>query len=207
MTMKLRVVLGIVSVVVLVATFPAERSAGRRRLEQATFAGGCFWCMQPPFDKLKGVVSTTAGYTGGHKKNPSYEEVSRGGTGHAEAVRVVYDPEKIGYDKLLEVFWHNIDPITPNQQFCDRGTQYRSAIFYHDETQEQLAEESKKRLEESGQFRARVVTEIVAASEFYPAEEYHQAYYQKNPLQYQEYRYRCGRDQRLRELWGTNAKE
>jgi|SRR2546430_6699113 len=199
--MNLTVIL--VSFVLLLATSPAGHSAGRRRLEKATFAGGCFWCMEPPFDKLRGVVSTIAGYTGGHKKNPTYEQVSRGLTGHAEAVQVVYDPDKVSYSQLLEVFWHNIDPTTPNQQFCDHGSQYRSAIFYHDETQKQLAEESKKMLEKSGRFRSGIVTEITAASEFYRAEDYHQDYYINNPLRYQEYRHRCGRDQRLRQLWGA----
>jgi peptide-methionine (S)-S-oxide reductase len=178
-----------------------------RRTETATFAGGCFWCMEPPFDKLKGVRSTTSGYIGGRLKNPTYEAVSRGGTGHAEAVQVVFEPDKISYAQLLEVFWRNIDPTTPNRQFCDAGSQYRSAIFYHDETQKQLAETSKKSLLSSGRFRSAIVTEIVPASEFYRAEEYHQDYYVKNPLPYQEYRYRCGRDQRLRELWGPDAKQ
>ena len=177
------------------------------RTETATFAGGCFWCMEPPFDKLKGVRSTTSGYIGGRLKNPTYDAVSRGGTGHAEAVQIVFEPEKISYTQLLEVFWRNIDPTTPDRQFCDRGTQYRSAIFYHSETQKQLAQESKKALLQSGRFRSKIVTEIVPASEFYRAEEYHQDYYVKNPLQYQEYRFRCGRDQRLGELWGTNTKK
>jgi peptide-methionine (S)-S-oxide reductase len=162
--------------------------------------------MEPPFDKLKGVKSTTSGYTDGQTKNPTYEQVSRGGTGHAEAVRVEFDPEKISYSQLLEVFWHNVDPTTPNQQFCDQGSQYRSAIFYHDETQKRLAEESKKALQQSGVVRARIVTEIRPVSEFYPAEEYHQDYYIKNPLPYQEYRYRCGRDRRLKEIWGSGPK-
>jgi peptide-methionine (S)-S-oxide reductase len=163
--------------------------------------------MEPPFDKLKGVRSTTSGYIGGRLKNPTYEAVSRGGTGHAEAVQVLFEPDKISYTQLLEVFWQNIDPTAPNRQFCDVGSQYRSAIFYHDETQKQLAQESRNALVKSGRFRTDIVTEIVPASEFYRAEEYHQDYYVKNPLQYQEYRYRCGRDQRLRELWGTAAKK
>jgi peptide-methionine (S)-S-oxide reductase len=195
------VLLGILSVVsVILVSAP-------RRTETATFAGGCFWCMEPPFDKLKGVRSTTSGYIGGRLKNPTYEAVSRGGTGHAEAVQVLFEPDKISYAQLLEVFWRNIDPTTPDRQFCDRGTQYRSAIFYHDETQKQLAEQSKDALVKSGRFRTAVVTEIVPASEFYRAEEYHQDYYVKNPVQYQEYRFRCGRDQRLRELWGPDAKQ
>jgi peptide-methionine (S)-S-oxide reductase len=177
-------------------------SGGGRRLETATFAGGCFWCMEPPFDALDGVLSTTSGYTGGRMPNPTYEQVSAGGTGHAESVQVLYDPGKVSFETLLRVFWTNVDPITPNRQFCDIGEQYRSAIFYHDETQKRLAEQSKLELERSGRLRAAIVTEIVPAGPFYPAEEYHQDYYQKNPLRYKFYRYNCGRDQRLRELWG-----
>ena len=158
--------------------------------------------MEHPFDQLEGVISVTPGYTGGQKKNPTYEEVSAGGTGHAESVQIVYDPEKISYAKLLEVFWRNIDPTTPDRQFCDVGNQYRSAIFYHDDAQKRLAEESKKALEDSGRLKGKVFTEIVPASEFYPAEEYHQHYYLKNPIRYKFYRFNCGRDQRLRELWG-----
>jgi peptide-methionine (S)-S-oxide reductase len=168
----------------------------------ATFAGGCFWCMEPPYDELDGVISTASGYTGGHKHNPTYEEVSAGTTGHAEAVQVVYDPQRITYERLLEVFWRNIDPVTANAQFCDHGTQYRSAIFTHDAAQRRLAEEAKRALEASGRFKAPIVTEIVAAGTFYPAEEYHQDYYKKNPIRYKFYRTGCGRDQRLAELWG-----
>jgi peptide-methionine (S)-S-oxide reductase len=182
----------------------ASQNNGSAATAKATFAGGCFWCMEPPFDKLDGVISTISGYTGGKKKNPTYEEVSAGNTGHAEAVQVTYDPKKITYEKLLDVFWHNIDPLTPNRQFCDTGSQYRTAIFYYDETQKRLAEESKKAL--SKHFKERIVTEIVPASEFYPAEEYHQDYYIKNPLRYKFYRYNCGRDQRLEALWGAAAK-
>lgn len=170
-------------------------------LEKATFAGGCFWCMEHAFDQVEGVVSVTSGYTGGGKKNPTYEEVSTGGTGHAESVQIVYDPEKIDYSKLLDIFWRNIDPTTPNRQFCDIGAQYRTAIFYHDENQRRLAEESKKKLE-SGPLRGKLVTEIAPASEFYPAEEYHQKYYRKNPVRYELYHSGCGRDQRLKEIWG-----
>lgn len=179
-----------------------DQGPGEGKLEKATFAGGCFWCMVHPFDQLQGVISVTSGYTGGHKDKPTYEEVSGGKTGHAESVQVVYDPEKIDYSKLLDVFWHNIDPTTPNRQFCDVGNQYRSAIFYHSEEQKRLAEESKKALEESGRFKTPIVTEIVPASQFWPAEEYHQNYYSKNPIRYKFYRYNCGRDQRLREIWG-----
>lgn len=172
--------------------------------EKATFAGGCFWCMEPPYDKLDGVISTTSGYTGGHKKNPTYREVSAGVTGHTEAILIVYDPGKISYDKLLEVFWRNIDPTVQNRQFCDVGTQYRTAIFYHDEAQKEHAEKSKKEVKESGRFAGPVFTEITPASEFYVAEDYHQDYYKKNPLRYKFYRYNCGRDRRLKELWGTD---
>jgi len=172
---------------------------------KATFAGGCFWCMQPPFEKLPGVLSTTVGYTGGHTKNPSYEEVSAGGTGHAESVQIVYDPRKITYEQLLDVFWHNIDPLTRDAQFCDHGHQYRSAIFVHDDAQRRLAEESKRRLEESKRFDRPIVTEIVAATDFYPAEEYHQRYHEKNPVRYKVYRWNCGRDQRLKAVWGDAA--
>ena len=175
------------------------------RLETATFAGGCFWCMEAPFDKLPGVVSVTAGYTGGQVKNPTYEQVSAGTTGHAESVRIVYDLQKIGYKQLLDIFWHNIDPTVKNRQFCDVGNQYRSAIFYHTDEQYRLAEESKKELEDNKPFKGPIVTDIVPASEFYPAEEYHQHYYKKNPLRYRYYRYGCGRDQRLKELWGDLA--
>jgi peptide-methionine (S)-S-oxide reductase len=171
----------------------------------ATFAGGCFWCMEGPFEKLPGVKSVTSGYTGGQKKNPTYEEVSSGGTGHAESVQIVYDPALITYEQLLDVFWHNIDPLTANAQFCDHGTQYRSAIYYHDEAQHLAALASKQKLQASGQLRGPIVTEITAASTFYPAEEYHQDYYKKNPVRYNFYRSGCGRDRRLKDLWGDQA--
>ena len=174
-------------------------------LEKATFAGGCFWCMEHPFDEIPGVVSVTSGYTGGQKKNPTYEEVSAGGTGHAESVQIIYDPAKVSYEKLLKVFWHNIDPIAKDRQFCDSGHQYRSAIFYHNEEQHRLALQSKTELEKNKTFKEPVVTEIVPAIEFYPAENYHQHYYKKNPIRYKYYRFSCGRDQRLKELWGDAA--
>jgi len=180
------------------------KGVGHPNQEKATFAGGCFWCMEHPFDELEGVISVTAGYTGGQKKDPTYEEVSSGTTGHAESVQIIYDPGKIAYAKLLGVFWRNIDPTVENRQFCDTGTQYRSAIFYHNEEQKRLAEESKKMVEKSGRFKSPLYTEIVSASQFYPAEEYHQHYYKKNPVRYKFYRYNCGRDERLRELWGSN---
>jgi len=186
------------------APAPAPGAAAGQ-LQKATFAGGCFWCMEHPFDELPGVVSVTSGYTGGQKKNPTYEEVSAGGTGHAESVQVVYDPAKIGYAKLLERYWHNIDPTAKDRQFCDTGHQYRSAIFYHTEEQHRLALQSKQALEQSKPFKGSIVTEVVPASEFYPAEDYHQHYYKKNPIRYKYYRTRCGRDNRLKELWGDRA--
>jgi peptide-methionine (S)-S-oxide reductase len=200
--------IGLFLIFALLAGTPGSAGAAGRptpghRPETATFAGGCFWCMQPPFDKLSGVISTTAGYTGGRKKNPTYEEVSAGGTGHAESVEIIYDPAKISYEKLLDVFWHNIDPTTRDRQFCDVGNQYRTAIFYHDEKQKKLAEESRRVLEKTKPFKAPIVTEITRATVFYPAEEYHQKYYVKNPVRYKFYRYNCGRDQRLRGLWGS----
>ncbi|MGI9303939.1 MAG: peptide-methionine (S)-S-oxide reductase MsrA [Gammaproteobacteria bacterium] len=169
----------------------------------ATFAGGCFWCMEPPFDKLDGVVSTTSGYTGGSEKNPSYRQVSAGRTGHTEAVQIVYDPKKVTYEELLQVFWRNIDPTTADRQFCDTGSQYRTGVFYHDETQQRLAEESKHEVEKDKPFAEPVVTEVTAATAFYAAEDYHQDYYLKNPVRYKFYRFSCGRDQRLEELWGS----
>lgn len=172
---------------------------------RATFAGGCFWCMEPPFDKLEGVLGTTVGYTGGHKENPTYEEVSSGSTGHAEAVEILYDPQKVSYQRLLEVFWRNIDPTVKDRQFCDVGSQYRTAIFYHDEEQRRLAEQSLESLRQSGRFE-RVFTEIRPASTFWPAEDYHQDYYRKNPIRYKLYRMGCGRDQRLKELWDSSGK-
>jgi peptide-methionine (S)-S-oxide reductase len=177
-----------------------------QKLETATFAGGCFWCMEAPFDKLPGVVSVTVGYTGGHVRNPTYEQVSAGGTGHAEAVRIVFDPAKVRYDRLLEIFWRNIDPTVKDRQFCDEGHQYRSAIFYHSEDQRARALRSMSLLEKNKPFAAPIVTEIVSAGQFYPAEEYHQHYYQKNPIRYAYYRAACGRDRRLKELWGNSAE-
>jgi peptide-methionine (S)-S-oxide reductase len=184
--------------------YAAERDGKGTETAKATFAGGCFWSVERFFDKVDGVVSTTSGYTGGSKKNPTYEEVSSGRTGHAESVEVVYDPKKVSYEKLLDAFWHNIDPFTLNAQFCDTGNEYRTAIFYHDETQKRLAEKSKKTLQDS--FKRPIVTEIVAAAQFYPAEDYHQDFYLKNPTRYEMYRIGCGRDRRLAELWGSQRK-
>ena len=171
----------------------------------ATFAGGCFWCMEPPYDKLPGVTATISGYTGGRKVNPTYEEVGSGLTGHTEAVQVVYDPAKVTYEKLLEVFWVNIDPTVKDRQFCDGGSQYRTGIFFHDEAQRKAAEASKAAIEKSKPFKEPIVTPIEMASAFYPAEDYHQDYYKKNPVKYQLYRSGCGRDARLKQLWGDRA--
>jgi peptide-methionine (S)-S-oxide reductase len=184
-------------------TLRSRSAPAAEPLAKATFAGGCFWCMQPPFDKTPGVVSTAAGYTGGTARNPSYEEVSGGGTGHAESVEVTYDPRKVTYETLLDVYWHNVDPFDTTGQFCDHGTQYRTAIFTHDETQRRLAEESKKALEK--RFSRPIATQVVPAAEFWAAEGYHQQYYLKNPLRYKIYRLGCGRDHRLEEIWGKAA--
>ncbi len=180
----------------------AKPGTDGRTLAKATFAGGCFWCMEEALDKVPGVVSTTSGYSGGRTKHPTYEDVSAGGTGHAEAVEILYDPATVTYAAILDVFWRNIDPTTPDRQFCDRGNQYRAAIFYHDETQKRLAEGSKNALAQSKSFTDTIATEIVPAAAFYPAEEYHQNFYEKNPIQYRVYKYNCGRAQRLQELWG-----
>ena len=170
--------------------------------ETAIFAGGCFWCLESDLDKVPGVVRTLSGYSNGHKNNPSYRQVSAGGTGHAEVVQVVYDATRVSYKQLLDVFWRNIDPTVEDRQFCDRGDQYRSGIFYLNEQQRKLAVESKTALEKSKPFKAGIVTEITRAGTFYPAEDYHQDYYKKNPLRYKYYRFSCGRDKRLEELWG-----
>jgi peptide-methionine (S)-S-oxide reductase len=198
--MKLNTILAAALLVGSLNIFAADS-----KTEIATFAGGCFWCMEPPFDKLDGVISTTSGYTGGHQANPTYKQVSAGSTGHAEAIQIEYDPEKVSYEELLAVFWNNIDPTTANSQFCDHGSQYRSGIFYHNDAQKNAAEKSLNKLNQTKSFDEPVVTEITAASTFYPAEEYHQDYYQKNLLRYKYYRFACGRDQRLEELWGTST--
>lgn len=177
-----------------------ERSDGQA---VATFAGGCFWCMEPPFDALDGVLSTTSGYTDGRTPNPTYEQVSSGRTGHTEAVQVVYDPSKVSFEQLVEVFWKNIDPTDDRGQFCDRGLQYRPTLFYHDEAQREVAERSKAALQKNKPFAADIATPVVAASTFYAAEEYHQDYYLRNPIRYKYYRHSCGRDKRLQELWGS----
>ncbi len=198
-----------IAVAILLLCAAARTSAGQAPQKpvtaKATFAGGCFWCMEAEFEKLPGVASVTSGYTGGSLKNPTYEQVSSGGTGHAESVEVVFDPSKVSYEKLVEVFWENIDPLTENGQFCDRGEQYRSAIFFHDDAQRRIAEESKKRV--ALKLKAKVVTQIVPASVFYPAEEYHQDYSKKNPFRYGLYHKGCGRDALLEQIWGVTPVE
>jgi len=196
-------ILGLLTIAI--STSADETSVtSRNNTSVATFAGGCFWCMEGPFDKLQGVISTTSGYTGGHTKNPTYKQTSTGRTGHTEAVQIVYDPEQVSYGKLLDVFWRNIDPTTPDQQFCDRGSQYRSEIFYHNDEQKQLAESSRATLNKDKPFKEPIVTQISKASIFYAAEDYHQDYYKKNPIRYRYYRHGCGRDKRLEQLWGKS---
>lgn len=171
----------------------------------AIFAGGCFWCMEPPFDAIDGVVSTTSGYIGGMRVNPTYKDVSAGTTGHTEALKIVYDPAKVSYDKLLQVFWRNHDPLTADGQFCDKGSQYRPGVFFASEDEKKRAEAQKAALDQSGRFKAKIVTEITKATTFYEAEVYHQDYYTKNPLRYKYYFTSCGRAKRLKELWGDEA--
>lgn len=182
-----------------------EAAVNDKKYEKATFAGGCFWCMEPPFDKVEGVISTTSGYTGGHVVNPSYHDVSAGKTGHVEAVEVLYDPSRVSYEKLLDVFWHNVDPTQANGQFVDIGQQYRTVIFYHNEEQKRLAEASEAKLQSTGIFGKAIVTEILPAGPFYPAEEYHQDYYLKNSLRYKYYRWGSGRDNFLEKIWGKQG--
>jgi peptide-methionine (S)-S-oxide reductase len=183
---------------------PASTTPEHRAV--ATFAGGCFWCVEADFDKVEGVISTTSGYTGGKEANPTYAQVSAGATSHTEAVEIVYDPAKVSYEKLLDVFWRNHDPLAKDRQFCDKGAQYRAGIFYHNDEQRRLAEATKKQV--AAKFAPRqVLTEITAASPFYKAEDYHQDYYTKNPIRYKYYRLNCGRDQRLEQLWGKSDKQ
>ena len=194
--------LHLILIVLLVA---ATGSAGHAAEQaKAAFAGGCFWCMEEAFEKVDGVVSVESGYMGGQKTNPTYEEVSAGGTGHAESVEVVYDPAKVSYQKLLDHFWKNVDPLTPNAQFCDHGTQYRAAIFYGNDEEKRQAEASRQAVEQSKRFTEPIVTQIVSAAKFYPAEDYHQDFYKKNPARYKFYKYTCGRAQRLEQLWGKS---
>ena len=193
------------TLLVLAALALPAAATAQGATEKATFAGGCFWCMEPPYDAIPGVISTTSGYIGGRTANPTYEQVASGATGHTEAVQVVYDPKKVTYEKLLEVFWVNIDPTVRDRQFCDSGSQYRTGVFYHSEAQRKAAEASKAALEKSKPFKAPIVTPVEMAGTFYPAEGYHQDYYVKNPVRYKFYRNGCGRDARLRELWGDKA--
>jgi methionine-S-sulfoxide reductase len=179
----------------------------KTQLKKATFAGGCFWCMEAPFNHLDGVKSTILGYTNGHTQNPTYQEIGTGETGHAEAIEIHYDPSQISYKELLEVFWRNIDPTTENQQFADKGSQYRTAIFYRTDEEKQTAETSKKFLNQSGRFKNPIVTEVTKARIFYPAEEYHQNYYLKNPFHYKSYSYGSGRVPFLKKTWGDSKKK
>jgi len=203
---RARLALGVGILVGAIGLLPSALRGGEpAEGARATFAGGCFWCMEPPFDKVPGVISTTSGYAGGIVENPTYEQVSAGGTGHAEVVQVLYDPEKVSYEQLLEVFWRNIDPLDRGGQFCDRGLQYRSAIFYENEEQKQAALRSRERLEQSGRLPGPVMTGVVPLKAFYPAEEYHQDFYIKNVRKYFTYRAGCGRDERLKQLWGDSG--
>lgn len=196
--MKMKKIWAIICLIWL--TLIPVAQAQTTNIQTATFAGGCFWCMEEPFDVVDGVISTTSGYTGGEVANPTYKQVSAGQTGHAEAVQIKYDAAKVSYEQLLTIFWRNIDPTVENRQFCDVGTQYRSAIFYHNKRQQELATQSKQEVEKK--LQTKVYTQITSATSFYPAEEYHQDYYQKNKFLYKFYRSRCGRDRRLREIWG-----
>lgn len=188
-----------------VVLMPANAENSDSNQHVAIFAGGCFWCEEQVFEKHDGIISVISGYTGGHIKNPTYEQVSDGGTGHLEGVKVIFDPSKITYEKLLDLFWHNVDPFDPLGQFCDKGSSYKAVIFYSDDTQKKLADESKKKWEEH--FKKPIVTEIRQTTEFYPAEDYHQDYATKNPLRYSFYRRGCGRDARLEEIWGKSDSE
>jgi len=184
---------------------PTAAPAAAGATAKAVFAGGCFWCVESDFDKVGGVLSTTSGYTGGNVPNPTYEQVSGKHTGHAEAVEIVFDPKKVSYEQLVEHFWRTIDPTTKDRQFCDGGNPYRTAIFAQDAAQLKIAQASKAALEKSKPFKEPIVTEVVMGGPFYPAEEYHQDYYKKNPVRYNYYRLSCGRDARLKELWGSQA--
>lgn len=186
--------------------FAQSNSSAQTKYETAAFAGGCFWCMEAPFEKIEGIIDVVSGYTGGQKENPDYKEVSAGGTGHREAIQVTYEPSKITYSELLDAFWKQIDPTDPGGQFVDRGAQYKTAIFYHNEGQRELAEKSRAKLEKSGRFDKPIVTEILKASIFYKAEEYHQDYYKKSHLKYKFYRFNSGRDRYLSKIWGKFIK-
>lgn len=201
---SISIVLGALLLEGMPTSAPKSHADDGSQTAKATFAGGCFWCMEEVYEKVDGVISVISGYTGGKLAHPTYEQVSAGGTGHAESVEIIYDPQKVSYERLLEVFWHNVDPTTPNAQFCDHGSQYRSAIFYHDETQKRLIDESKKAVESSKSFPQPIVTEIVPSEIFYQAEDYHQDFYKKNPVRYKFYKWNCGRSQRLEQLWGKS---
>lgn len=203
-TFRIRAVTGLVVFVLWIAWFSWPRQADGADLAKAYFAGGCFWCMEEVFEKVDGVVQVVSGFMGGKVPNPTYQQVSAGRTGHAETVEVTYDPAKVTYERLLETFWRNIDPITADAQFCDRGSQYRAAVFYGTEQEKEWAEASKRDLERSGRFAEPIVTQIVKATEFYPAEEAHQDFYKKNPIRYKFYKFNCGRTQRLEVLWGQH---
>jgi peptide-methionine (S)-S-oxide reductase len=194
----------VATAIAAVVLFAIPVAAGDGETQQATFAAGCFWCIEADLEKVEGVRSVTSGYTGGSVTDPTYKQVTSGTTGHTEAVRIVFDPTIISYEELLVVFWRNIDPTVTDQQFCDVGNQYRSAIFYHDDAQREAAERSKAELMKSKPFAEPIVTEITAATAFYPAETYHQDYYKKNPNSYSNYRKGCGRDRRLKDLWGED---
>ncbi len=181
-----------------------DEASGMTASAKATFAGGCFWCMEEAFEAVEGVVSVVSGYMGGHVENPTYEQVSAGGTGHAESIEVTYDPGKVTYQQLLAIFWRNVDPTTPNSQFCDHGSQYRTVIFYHNNHQKQLIDKSKQVIEQFKSFPESIVTEIAPATVFYPAEEYHQDFYSRNPIRYKYYKWNCGRVKRLEQLWGKS---
>ncbi len=197
--------LSVLAILVAAVGAAFAQSAPSAKTEKATFAGGCFWCTEADFDKVDGVISTTSGYIGGRVDNPTYPQVGAGTTGHTEAVEIVFDPAKVSYQKLLDIFWRNHDPLAKDRQFCDRGDMYRPGIFYHDEAQRQLAESTKTQVQ--SRFAPRVVqTEITKAPTFWKAEDYHQDYHQKNPVRYKLYRFNCGRDQRLEELWGKSDK-
>ncbi|MBF0447763.1 MAG: peptide-methionine (S)-S-oxide reductase MsrA [Magnetococcales bacterium] len=203
-TAKLRLKAAILLFLFVVLTGASvDTEASPTQSKTATFAGGCFWCVEHLFDEVEGVISTVSGYTDGEVENPTYSNVSAGHTGHTEAVQVVFDPTQVSYDQLLTLFWRNIDPTTPNQQFCDHGSQYRSAIFFHSDEQKKQALDSLNALQNNKPFTADIVTEIKPNKPFFPAEEYHQDYHHKNPIRYRFYRHSCGRDQRLKELWGA----
>jgi peptide-methionine (S)-S-oxide reductase len=207
--MNRRLLLSFLAALGLLAAAPvsaqAPAPAAKPATAKATFAGGCFWCVEEVYDKIPGVISTVSGYMGGHVKNPTYEQVSTARTGHAEVVQVEYDPSKVTYARLLEVFWRNIDPTQKDGQFCDHGPQYRSGIFYHNDEQKRLAEGSRLNLSKNKPFKGEIVTEITKAAEFYPAEGYHQDFHTKSPTRYKFYKSGCGRDARLQQLWGKPA--